>query len=257
MLLALQNAITALLNTALPAVFTGAGAATVIYPPDAWDFDPLSADPVAGEPGPEDAVDDLPFNPAAPTGPYALTRPPYPGPKRVYLRSAAGELVALSSPEVLWNSSDPASFTLVPRPGRDLTGFNQVEILYGVIAAATRMKTLHKFSIQITAADASSADKALSLALAALILNRSTLMDEGGFAWNSGNYQAEGTLKTLKFSAGAAPASTSRILDLETELDLRLERLLGEDEGQPIAWIHAPGVPASGRSIVIDPAVQA
>src|SRR5215217_6618700 len=107
MLLALETAIVDLLKSALPSLFTGAGAATATFPGETWDFDPLSADPVAGEPGPEGAVDELAFDPSAPTGPYALTRPPYPGPKRVYLRSAAGELVALGNTEVVWNPENP------------------------------------------------------------------------------------------------------------------------------------------------------
>ena len=65
MLLALQTAIRTLLETSLPALFTGAGAVQIAFVDDTWTFDPLSADPVAGEPGPEDAVDLLAFNPAA------------------------------------------------------------------------------------------------------------------------------------------------------------------------------------------------
>jgi len=257
MLLALQNAIVALLNGALPALYTGPGAATATFPAESWTFDPLSADPVAGEPGPEDAVDDLPFNGESPGGPYTLTRPPYPGPKRVYLRSGAGELVPLSSPEVVWDPLDPTSFTLLLRPGRDLIGFNQVEILYGVLAAATRLKTLHKCTLQIAATDAATAEAALALSLAVLVLNRATLMEQGGFASNSGSYQAQGTLKTLKFSTGAAPTTTTRTLDLEVQVDLRLERLLGETEGRPIAWILSPGKTAGSKPIDIDPALQA
>lgn len=257
MLLALENAIVNLLKSAFPALFTGEGAASVTYPADTWDFDPLSADPVAGEPGPEDAVDNLAFDPSAPSGPYTLTRPPYLGPKRVYLRSAAGELVALGNAEVIWNPSNPASFTLAPRPGRDLSGFDHLEIQYGVVAAATRLKTLHKLTLQITAADAATAEQALALSLSALVLNRTTLMAQGGFSWNAGSYQAEGIVKTLKFSAGAATAATSRTLSLEAEVDLRLERMLGEDEGKPIVHILSPGKTPGTKPIDIDPAVQA
>ncbi|HTT38629.1 MAG TPA: hypothetical protein VMH32_13280 [Burkholderiales bacterium] len=257
MLLALEDAIVALLKSAFPALFTGEGAATVTFPADTWDFDPLSADPVAGEPGPEDAVDDLAFDPSHPAGPYTLTRPPYPGPKRVYLRSAAGELVALSSAELTWDPANPASFTFAPRPGRDVTGFDQLEIQYGVVAVATRLKTLHKLTLQITAADAATAEQALALSLSALALNRTTLIGEGGFSWNAGSYQAEGTLKTLKFSAGAATAAASRQLNLEAEVDLRLERMLAEDEGKPIEHILSPGKTAGTKPVDIDPAVQA
>jgi hypothetical protein len=257
MLLALENAIVALLESAFPVLFTGTAPVTVTFPTDTWDFDPLGADPVAGEPGPEDAVDDLAFDPSAPAGPYALTRPPYPGPKRVYLRSAAGELVALGNPEVIWNPSNPASFSLAPRPGRDLSGYDQLEVQYGVVAAATRLKTLHKLTLQFTASDASAAEQALALSLSALALNRSTLMSQGGFSWNAGSYQAEGIVKTLRFSAGAATTAASRTLSLEAEVDLRLERALGEDEGKPILRILSPGKTAGTKPIDIDPAVQA
>jgi hypothetical protein len=257
MLLALENAIVDLLQTALPALFTGAVAATATFPADAWDFDPLSADPVAGEPGPEDAVDELAFNPAAPAGPYTLTRPPYPGPKRVYLHSATGELVALGNTEVVWNPSDPASFSLAPRAGRDLSGFDHLQVQYGVVAAATRLKTLHKLTLQLTAADPATAEQALALSLAVLVLNRDTLMRQGGFSWSAGGYQAEGTVKTLKFSSGSAPSTSSRILNLEAELDLRLERLLEEGEGKPIQYILSPGKVPGTKPVDIDPAVQA
>src|SRR5215470_14960264 len=168
MLLALENAIVALLKNAFPALFTGAGAAALSFPVDTWEFDPLSADPVAAVSGHEDAVDDLAFNPAAPAGPYTLTRPPYPGPKRVYLRSAAGELVALSSAEIVWDPANAASFTFVPRPGRDVAGFDHLQVLYGVVAAATRLKAAHKLMLQISAADADTAERALALSLSAL-----------------------------------------------------------------------------------------
>jgi len=256
MLLALKNAIDALLKSALPDVFTGAGAASTSFAAETWDFDPLSADPVAGEPGPEDAVDDVPFDPAAPAGPYALTRMPYPGPKRVYLRGADGELVPLSAAEVVWSATDPTSFTLAPRAGRDLAGFSQLEILYGVVASATRLKTLNKSTLAITAADDAAADKALALALAVLALNRAALMARGAFAWSSGGYQAEGVVKTLKLTAGAAPAATARTLSLEAQIDVRLERVLDENEGKPIAHVLSPGKPAGSQPVDVDPILQ-
>src|SRR6187397_2959232 len=166
MLLALETAVVNLLKSALPALFTGAGAATASFPLNTWDFDPLSADPVAGQPGPEDAVDELPFNPAAPAGPYTLTRPPYPGPKRVYLHSTAGELVALANSEVVWNPANPASFSFAPRPGRELSSFAHLQVLYGVVAAATRLKTKHKLALEIGGSTAAAAEQALALALA-------------------------------------------------------------------------------------------
>ncbi len=255
MLLALQNAITGLLQSSLPALFTGAAAVEVAHGPDSWNFDPLLADPVAGEPGPMDAVDRLAFEPAAPTGPYALTRPPYPGPKRVYLRSPDGDLIALSATELAWNAADPASFTFQPRPGRELAGFHQLEVLYGIVAAGSQLKLLHQSSFTLTAADAPAAAQALSLALAVLALNGETLRQQAAFSFSGGSYQAAGTLKTLRFAGGSASGVVAT-LQLAAELDLVVQRLLGDDEGRPIERILSPGRTGGTRPIDIDPFVQ-
>ena len=53
MLLALETAIVDLLKSALPALFTGAGAATASFPLNTWDFDPLSAPHLIGGRDPE------------------------------------------------------------------------------------------------------------------------------------------------------------------------------------------------------------
>lgn len=256
MLLALQTAITSLLQSSLPALFTGAGLVQIAFDDDTWTFDPLSADAVAGEPGPGDATDLLAFDPNAPAGPYTLTRPPYPGPKRVYLRSPQGELVALSPREVIWNPANAASFTFQPRPGRDLTGFTELSVLYGIVTAGTQLKVLHKASLTLTSSDAAKAEQALALALAVLALNREALRGQGAFSFTSGGYQSEGTLKTLHFSGGTTIADV-RTLQISAELDLEVQRLLGPDEGKPIVQILSPGRPAGGRPIDIDPAVEA
>jgi hypothetical protein len=256
MLLALQNAIDALLKSALPSLFTGSGAAAATFSADSWDFDRLSADPIAGEPGLEDAVDELFFDAAAPAGPYALTRPPYPGPKRVYLRSTSGELVALRNTEVVWNPADAASFSVVPAAGRALSGFDHLHVMYGVVAAATRLKSQHKLALQIAGADAESAERAFALALAVLVMNREGLMRAASFSWTAGGYQADATLKTLRFTSGASPGPAQRRLSLEVEVELRLERLLGADEGRPIERILSPGRTPGRKTIDIDPAVQ-
>ncbi len=257
MLLALETAIDSLLKSALPAIFTGGAAATVTFQSEVWDFDPLSADPVAGEPGPEDATDDLSFNPALPIGPYTLTRTPYPGPKRVYLRSSAGDLVALGPSEVIWNPLNAVEFSLALKATRDASGFDHLRVLYGVVSAATHLKTKHRLTLQISAADAATVEKALALALAVLSLNHAALMTQGSFAWTSPGYQAQGVLKTLKLVAGASPSATSRTLDIAVEVDMRVERLLGSDEGKPILRILSPGKVAGSKTIDIDPAVEA
>jgi hypothetical protein len=255
MLLALQSAITSLLKGALPTLFDGAGAVQIAHGTDSWRFDPLSADPVAGEPGPEDAIDRLAFDPQAPAGPYTLTRPPYPGPRRVYLRSPAGDLIALSPAELQWNAANPASFGFQPRPGRALAGFDQLEVQYGIVAAGSQLKLLHQASLTLTAASPAAAQVALSLALAVLALNREALRQQAAFSHAAGSYQAVGTLKSLSFAEGSA-AGSAATLQLAAELDLKVQRLLGDDEGQPIVRILSPGRPADGRAVDIDPIVQ-
>ena len=257
MLLNLQTAIADLLKTALPALFTGAGALTVSFALDNWRFDTSSADPVAGEPGPEDAVDLLLFNPAAPAGPYQLTRRPYPGPRRVYLRSATGDLVALLPAELAWDALDARILSLRPRAGRDLAGFNQLELQYGVVAAGTRLKTLHQLTLSLASADPAMAEQAMVLGLAALALNREALRKQAAFAYATPGYQAQGTLKSLSFASGTSTAATGHRLLLSVEIDLRVQRLLGADEGKPITHILSPGKAVGGKSVDIDPAVQA
>ncbi len=253
----LRNAITALLKSALPTLFTGTGAVVVSFVADDWTFDPSSLDPVAGEPGPEDAIDRLAFDPVAPAGPYLLTRAPYPGPRRVYLRSPAGELVALLPAELSWSTSDPKSFGVQPRPGRDLRGFDQLEVHYGVVAAGTQLKVMHQLAIGLATGDAAKLEQALSLALAVLTLNRETLRAQAAFSHSAGNWQADGTLKTLGFVSGSSPPSGGHRLVASAEVNLRLRRLLGADEGQSIVRIVSPGREAGTKAIDIDPAVQA
>lgn len=257
MLLALQSATDTLLKAELPSVFTGAGAAALSFAGHTWEFDRASADPIAGEPGPQDAVDDLLFNPLAAAGPYLLTRPPYPGPKRVYLRSPGGELVALGHQEIVWNAADSRSFSLAPRAGRALAGFDRLRVLYGVVAAATKLKMLHRINLTVTAVDAAAAERAFSLALSTLTMNREALLAAGGFAWTADGYQVAGSVKSLSFATGSSPAANARSLALTAEVDLLLERLLAADEGRPIARIFSPGHAAGTRPVAIDPAVEA
>lgn len=256
MLQKLQAAVADLLTKAFPALFTGVGAVAIGFTQHVWTFDAASADPVAGEPGPEDAIDKLPFNPLAPTGPYSLTRPPYPGPRRVYLGSAAGDSAPLLPTELVWNAAVPTQFKLQARPGRELAGFDHLQVQYGVVAAGTRLKTLHQVSLTLTAANPNKAEQALVLALAALALNREALRTQASFAFTSQAYQAQGGLKSLSFASGATASPAVKRLVLNAEVDLRVQRLLGADEGKPITHILSPGKVVGAKSIDIDPAVQ-
>ena len=127
---------------------------------------------------------------------------------------------------------------------------------YGIVAAGTQLKALHKASLTFSAADTAKAEQALTLALAVLVLNRDALREQGAFAFNSGGYQVRGALKTLGIAGGGVTAA-ARTLQFSAEVDLNVQRLLGEDEGKPIVQILSPGRPADGRRIDIDPAVEA
>lgn len=257
MLLALETAITTLLQNSFPALFGGAGAVQIGFDNASWQLDPSSLDPVAGEPGPLDAQDALAFDPANPSGPFTLTRKPYPGPKRVYLRSPVGELVALSPSELSWDRADAAKFTFTPRPGRALTGFNQLQVLYGIVAAGTQLKAQYQAALTLTGSSAAQAEQALSLSLAALALNRDALRNGAAYQFAAGGYQVAGALKTLGFTRGTTTGNAHSI-QLAAELNLLVQRLLGEDEGVPIMQVLSPGRPGlpGGRQVDIDPIVQ-
>ncbi|WP_313953181.1 hypothetical protein [Accumulibacter sp.] len=240
MLLGLENAIVSLLQNELPSLFSGPGAATASFSADAWAFDRLSTAPVAGELGPEDAVDELPFDSSAPTGPYSLTRQPYPGLKRVYLRSTKGELVALRNAEVVWNPADPGSFAIVPVAGRTLSEFDHLHVMYSAVAEATRLKTLHKLTLQIAGADSDSTERAFALSLSVLAMNHDMLLRRAAFSWAADDYQVDGSVKTLRFFSGSSSGENLRTLSLEAELDLRLERLLAGSEARLAAHTPSP-----------------
>jgi hypothetical protein len=259
MLTALQTAFTVLLKSSLPSLFDGdSPAVTLAFPPYQWDFDPSSADATAGEPSQDDAVDSLAFDPASPQGPYALTRPPYPGPKRIYLLGPGGDRVTLAPGECVWDPLAPGSFTLAPKPARALAGLDTVEVHYGVTAVFTKLKSAHQLGALIAAADDAKADEAEALALAVFALNREAIKAAGGFSHAGGGYTAQGEIKTLKLRKGNAPGPGSRILVLEAEVEMKVGRALNEDEGTPILRILSPGAaPGPDRKVDIDIGVEA
>ena len=88
---------------------------------DLLEVDPDSADAMASEPRPDDRTDSFTFNPQNPAGPYTLTQPPYPGPRRVRLTTDIGDRISLRDGEVTWDEQDSRIFTLDLRPTRELT----------------------------------------------------------------------------------------------------------------------------------------
>src|SRR5262245_35246004 len=122
----LDEALKALLTAALPGVFAGPSPVTIALSGESFEVDPLSADGMANEPRPEDRTDLLSFDPGQPAGPYRLTQPPYPGPRRVYLTTSSSDRIPLRDSEVIPDELDSRSFTLALRSGRDLAGITGV-----------------------------------------------------------------------------------------------------------------------------------
>lgn len=258
MLLSLQTALVALLRDAFPAIFGGAPPAVAVeFPAYEWTFDASSADATAGEPAPDDARDVMAFDPESPGGPYALSRPPYPGPRRVYLRGASGARLTLAPAEVRWDPAEPRAFTLAPRPARVLAGLDEVEVLYGVTAVATKLTGVHAARVLLTAADDAAAERALALALAAFALNRAALVGAGAFTETGGDYVVRGAIKTLTMRGGSATATGVRSLTLDAEVELKVSRALGTDEGTPIERILSPGASPGTRPVDVRIDVEA
>lgn len=257
MLTSLRTAFTGLLRDAYPSVFGGSSPPVAAeFSTDEWSFDASSADATAGEPAQDDARDLLPFDPEEPEGPYTLARPPYPGPRRVYLRAPTGDRATLGPAEVAWDAVDPRSFTLAPKPSRALDGFDGVEVLYGVTAVFTRLKSLHRLTVVLTAADEATVERGELLALAAFALNRDAVMKDAAFDESGGDYQVHGEVKSLVLRGGTAPEPGARHLTLAAEVELKVSRALAGDEGTPIRRILSPGA-AGARPVDVSIDVQA
>ena len=257
MLVTLQNTLVALLKESFPDVYGGSPAPAVVqFTAYDYAFDAASADPTAGQPTQDDAVDVLGFDPAAPAGPYHLTRPPYPTARRVYLRTPGDDRQPLTAAEVHWDAVDSQSFTLQPRATRDLAAFNRVEVRYGVTAVFTQLATTHALVLEITAGDAATAERAESLLLCVLALSRDALIAGAAFSHDGGGYTARGTIKRLQLRTGSVPAAGVRTLVLEAAVELKLGRALAADEGAPIQHITSPGKPPGGRTLEIDIGVE-
>lgn len=240
----LDNALRALITTALPELFSGPAAVTLAISGGLFEVDPKSADAMASEPRPEDRTDTLVFDPAIPAGPYSLTQSPYPGPRRVYLTTGDGDRTPLRESEVVVDEVDSRIFTLALRPGRDLSGVNGVLVLYGITAVFTKLKVVQALTVQLESGDANTLNQAEALVVAVVELNRPQLIAAARAAFEDGDYTAEIELKSLTLRNGAAPAVTQRTLTLEAEIEMKARRALREDEGKAITSIRSPGRPA-------------
>lgn len=218
------------------------------------------ADAAASEPRPEDRVDDLAFDPDDPAGPYALSQPPYPGPRRVWLTTQTGGRTSLRPEEVVWDRADARRFSLALMPQRDASAFVGVRVLYGVTAVYTKVNAIQTIEVGLGSSDEDLLERAEALVVAVIQLNRKRLVEEARSLYEDGDYAAVVELKNLKNLAVArgSRADKARLLTLRAELELKASRALGEDEGVPIEHILTPGRPPDpDRPVDVHPDVEA
>lgn len=239
----LPDALETLLTNSLPGLF-GGGAVGLSVGAGLLEIDQeQSADATASEPRPDDRVDDLGFDPEDPAGPYTLTQPPYPGPRRVWLVTGAADRLPLRSEEVVWDRTDARVFSLALRPQRDVSAVTGIRVLYGVTAVYTKVKAVQTLDVRLATSDAGLLERAESLVVAVIQLNRQQLADEARAIYEDGDYGAAVELKNVGLVRGTTPEDDVRLLLLRAELEFKASRALGEDEGAPIERILTPGRP--------------
>jgi hypothetical protein len=243
----LPQALEALLASSLPNLFGGPegdGAVELSSSGGPLEIDEReAADAIAGEPRPDDRVDALAFDPADPSGPYTLTQPPYPGPRRLWLLTATGDRTPLRPEEAIWDRTDTRKFSLALRPQRDVSAVTDVHVLYGVAAVYTKIKALQTVNLQLRVSDANLLEQAETLVVGVLQLNRQRLVDESRASYEDGDYCATVEIKNVGLVEGTRPTADTGLLTLRADLELKASRALREGEGSPIERIRTPGRP--------------
>jgi hypothetical protein len=244
----LDEAIAELLATELPAIFGGATPVVRVTPAsELFTIDTESVDPEASQPRTDDRTDNLAFNSGNPQGPYTLTQFPDTTTRKVRLTTAAGDRIPLTDTEVVFDDVDPRRFTLNPRPSRDLTGVNGVQVLYGITAVFTKIKYAADVTIALQGPDTATLDRAESLGAAVLLLNLPRLVAAGAESLEEGNYGVQTTVKSLKLVRGSIPPGGGRNIILNATFELKATRNLAEGEGKPIVRIRTTSQPVDPR----------
>ena len=257
----LPEALETLLTTSLPGLFgdENGGAVGLTVGDGLLEIDQeQSADATASEPRPDDSMDDLGFDPEDPAGPYTLSQPPYPGPRRVWLVTDSDCRLPLRPEEVVWDRTDARVFTLALRPQRDVSAFTGVRVLYGVTAVYTKVKAVQTLDVRLETPEAGLLKRAESLVVAVIQLNRQRLVEEARATYEDGEYGAIVELKNIGLVRGTTPEDDARLLLVRAELELKASRALGENEGMPIERILTPGrTPDPDRPIDVHIDVEA
>jgi hypothetical protein len=241
----LADTLKTLLTDSLPALLGGgAPPVTLSVLADAFTMDPHSAEPEAGEPRIDDQTDQLPFDPAHPAGPYSLTLPPAPGPRRVRLLTPLGDHIPLQEIEVVWDKLNSRAFSLKLRADRDLTGINGLEVLYGVVGVFTKVKAIQTFSIQLQGGNSTQLDQARDLTVAVVELNRKRIAEQGSATVHDGDYTAAVGIRNVVLLRGTDPAANTRVLEFTAEVEIKASRALAANEGAAIVSITSAGRPA-------------
>ena len=244
----LDESIKSLLEDALPSLFGGA------TPPvrtsavsDLYELDANSAEAVGSEPRPDDQTDDLPLDPQKPAGPYKLSKPPVPGPRRVRLISKLKDRIPLREDEIQWDANDSQRFTLALRPERDPNDFDGVQVLYSIVAVFVRVKFAQNFTLQLQSSAADKLAQAEPLALAVIALNRQQLIESSLKDFTEADYGARVEVKSLQLVKGTTAEADKRLLHFRAEVELKATRALAADEGKPIERILTGGRPVNAQ----------
>jgi hypothetical protein len=245
----LDVALSSLLQASLPGLFGGSKPiAGLRVASDASEITGRESETAVSAPRPTDQLDSFAFEKTKPRGPFTLTRPPYPGPRRVRLRSPDG-VVALADSELAWDPVNPQILTLNLRASRDLAAVTAVEVLYGVTAVYTTVAAKRTLGIFVETQDADVArlPGAVALALAVIELNRDVLSAAAAVSYTGGDYGAASHVKRLRLVGVSAPRTSARLLTLEADVTLTVNRALRASDGAPIQHIRSPGRPLDPR----------
>ena len=219
-----------------------------------FDVDPTYAEVSVSDPRPDDRTEELPFAPANPVGPYTLAQPPASGPRRVSLVTTMGDRTPLGDDEIAWDKADPRKFTLTLRPSRDPAPFKTVYVLYGIVAVYTRLRGRQTLSARLQPTDATRLEETLALVMGVVALNRQALMDATRSDYAHNGYGAHVGIASLQIKS-ATYATDAVTLLLSAEVELKAERALAPDEGQPILRIVTAGR-TTGETNPVDIAID-